>query len=67
MTLASKLFSLERWWEGLVERTPVKYISLVLGGFGAALPWKYPPVIFGILSGRLQLLLHSSYCSLIRF
>ena len=31
------VFSLEKWWERLVERTPVKYVSLVLGGIGAAL------------------------------
>jgi hypothetical protein len=46
MTLTSESFSVEKWWEKLIERTPVKYISLVLGGFGAALLWRYPAGYF---------------------
>jgi hypothetical protein len=39
-------FSLEAWWEKLIERTPVKYISLVLVAIGGWLVWKFPPGYF---------------------
>ena len=39
-------FSLETWWEKLIERTPVKYISLVLGAIGIWLVWEFPPGYF---------------------
>ena len=39
-------FSLEAWWEKLIERTPVKYISLVYVAFGEWLVWESPPGYF---------------------
>jgi len=36
MTEAAEVFSLEKWWEKLIEKTPVKYISLILAAFGGA-------------------------------
>jgi len=39
-------FSLEARWEKLIERTPVKYISLVLGAVGGLLVWKFPADYF---------------------
>src|SRR6516162_4088533 len=35
-------FSFEAWWEKLIARTPVQYISLVLTGVGGLLLWKFP-------------------------
>lgn len=46
MTQITVPFSIEKWWERLIERTPVKYVSLVLGGIGAALLWRYPAGYF---------------------
>ncbi len=63
MTLSAESFSLEKSWEKLVERTPVKYISLVLGAFGAVLLWGYPAGYFrhslgeaGVIAALLVLL-----------
>src|SRR6266478_1303271 len=39
-------FSLETWWEKFIEKTPVKYISLALGGVGGLLVWQYPAGYF---------------------
>lgn len=57
------LISVEKWWEVLVERTPVKYISLLLVSIGAPLLWKFPEGYFrhslgetAILAGLLVLL-----------
>jgi len=56
-------FSIEKWWERLVQRTPVKYVSLVLGGIGAYLLWRYPAGYFrhslgeaGVIAGLLVFL-----------
>jgi len=35
-------FSFEAWWEKLIARTPVQYISLVLTAVGGLLLWKFP-------------------------
>jgi predicted membrane protein len=42
MTQTAGMFSLEKWWERLIEKTPVKYLSLVLGVFGGALLYWAP-------------------------
>ena len=35
-------FSFEAWWEKVIARTPVKYISLVLAAVGGLLVWRFP-------------------------
>src|SRR5438445_8817459 len=56
MTQSAAPFSLEKWWERLVGRTPVKYVSLVLGASGAALLWKYPSGYFRHSLGEAALI-----------
>jgi hypothetical protein len=36
MTETAEMFSLESWWEGVIEKTPVKYICLILGALGGS-------------------------------
>ena len=35
-------FSFEAWWEKVIARTPVKYISLILAAVGGLLVWRFP-------------------------
>jgi hypothetical protein len=39
-------FSLERFWENLFERLPIKYVSILLGGAGALLLQIFPAGYF---------------------
>src|SRR5947199_10200506 len=35
-------FSFEAWWEKVIARTPVKYISLILAAVGGLPVWRFP-------------------------
>jgi hypothetical protein len=54
--MAAQMSSVETWWETFIGRTPVKYISLVLGLIGAALLWRYPAGYFRHSLGEAALI-----------